>query len=112
MYYNEFFWFNCNKCTHEFKSQLSSISALNSWCPYCSNKKLCNNKKCLDCFKKSFGSHKRSIDWSKKNKITPNEVFMNTHKKFWFTRNKCMHEFKLAPKSINIETQWCPYYVN
>lgn len=32
------YWFNCNTCSHQFKSVLSNITYLNRWCPICINK--------------------------------------------------------------------------
>ena len=43
------YWFNCNKCNHDFESGLDHISG-GRWCPYCSNKILCNDKNCEMCF--------------------------------------------------------------
>ena len=41
------YWFECD-CGHTFDSQLDSINK-GSWCPYCANQKLCNEKSCLSC---------------------------------------------------------------
>lgn len=30
------FWFNCNRCEHEFEITLSSVN-LKCWCQYCVN---------------------------------------------------------------------------
>lgn len=35
------YFFTCKACNHSFKKMLSNISRKESWCPYCSNKKLC-----------------------------------------------------------------------
>jgi very-short-patch-repair endonuclease len=34
-YTNQKFIFNCNKCSNEFKTAISNITNLNSWCPKC-----------------------------------------------------------------------------
>ena len=75
------YWFNCEKCNHEFESSPHSISGMNSWCSYCGNKKLC---KCNTCFKKSFESHPKSNCWSFKNKLQTYEIFKNSHKRYLF----------------------------
>ena len=32
----------------------------------------------------TFDSHQKSKYWSDKNTIKPNEIALNSHKKFWF----------------------------
>lgn len=62
------YWFNC-ECGHEFQAKLSDITSKNSWCPYCANKLMCNEKlKCKICHNKSFASINKSSYWSIKNK--------------------------------------------
>lgn len=99
------FWFNCNKCSHDFDCTLSHISNMKSWCPYCSNTKLCENNDCKECFNKSFASHEHSKYWSTKNdkNINLKKLSICNSKKFWF---KCEnnHEFE---KQISNNT-WCP----
>ncbi len=102
--------FKCN-CGHEFEKILNSLSN-KRWCPYCSNpsNKLCNNEDCKSCFKKSFASHTKSQYWSKKNKLKPLQIFLNSHKKIWFNCD-CGHEFEKSLYDINKNT-WCPYCCN
>ena len=54
-----------------------------------------------------FSEHPKSAFWSSKNTTTPNEVALNSHKKFWFDC-KCEHSFEKIIKDINIGG-WCPY---
>lgn len=91
--------FNCKTCNHEFKMSLSC----DSWCPYCSSSKLCNNKNCNYCFNKSYASHPKSIYWSDKNKLKPRQVFKGSSTKYWFNCDKCKHDFKLSSPNT-----WCP----
>ncbi len=88
-------------CGHEFESSLYNISN-NSWCPYCSNppQKMCFSNECINCFEKSFASHEKSINWSKKNIINPREVFKNSHNKFFFYCNNG-HEFECILSNIS-----------
>jgi very-short-patch-repair endonuclease/DNA-directed RNA polymerase subunit RPC12/RpoP len=89
------FWFNCGECGHPFESNLKNINLLNRWCPYCSNKKLCNFiSRCKICFNKSFASIEYSENWSDKNEDLPEEVFKNSHKEYLFDCPKCNHTFK------------------
>jgi hypothetical protein len=71
------FWFDC-ECGHDFESSLLNINQANNWCPYCYNRKLCGN--CDVCYNKSFASHEKSIYWSNKNILQPNEVLKGSEK--------------------------------
>jgi hypothetical protein len=51
------YWFNCDKCNHEFESALYKINVMNRWCPYCANQKLCEKKDCPSCLENSFALH-------------------------------------------------------
>lgn len=75
------------------------------------NKKLCRLEKCQDCYEKSFASHPRSKNWSKKNKLSPREVFKSSDKKYMFDCDVCLHEFKNRPKHAN-NGNWCPHCKN
>jgi very-short-patch-repair endonuclease len=104
------FWFNCNKCTHEFDMRISDITNNEQWCPYCSNKALCTNEKCIDCYNKSFASYEKSKYWSDKNSVKPRDVFKGTAKKYFFNCDKCCHCFESYLGSITAKKpSWCPY---
>ena len=45
------FYFNCDKCNHEFLMQLNVVTR-GGWCNYCSNTKLCDDNNCKICFDK------------------------------------------------------------
>ena len=105
--------FNCNVCTHEFTTRLSSVTNKNSWCSYCSNTILCKNNDCEICFTKSFASHEKSIYWSNKNSKTPRDYFKgNSSDKFIFNCNVCNLEFTTLLNSITCMNSWCPICVN
>jgi very-short-patch-repair endonuclease len=61
-------------------------------------------------YEKSFASHEKAQYWSDKNELKPNEVALNSNKKFWFNCN-CGHEFDIRPEHIN-RNLWCPYCSN
>lgn len=107
------FWFACEKCNHDFLTNPHSISK-GSWCPYCSvpTRKLCDDKKCTYCYKKSVASHKKSCYWSKQNIMLPRMILLTSQKKFWFDCEKCMHTFLMSPSSIYFKNTWCPYCAN
>ena len=106
-------WFDCDKCNHCFNSVLKSVNA-GKWCPYCSvpPKKLCDNAKCDDCFKKSFASHEKAKYWSDKNgDVKPRDAFKNSYTKYWFDCDKCPHSFDSSLSNVTCG-KWCPYCAN
>jgi len=109
---SEKFWFDCEKCIHEFDSTLYNISQ-GKWCPYCAipTKRFCNSD-CEVCFKKSFASHEKSQFWSDKNEIKPKDVLLGSNKSFKFNCGECHHEFEKTIGDITCSDGWCPYCCN
>jgi very-short-patch-repair endonuclease len=103
------FWFDCDDCKHEFEKILLIIFEQESWCPFCANQRLCEDENCETCFEKSFASVDKAIFWSDKNKLLPRQVFKNTRKKFWFSCNKCEHEFEIRLYVISGQGGWCQF---
>jgi very-short-patch-repair endonuclease len=99
--------FNCI-CGHQFEKQLNNISK-DSWCPYCVNRKLCNDINCKNCLEKSFASHEKSKYWSSKNELKPRDVFKSSGNKYIFNCS-CNHEFEKVLDSIN-NSGWCIFCV-
>jgi very-short-patch-repair endonuclease len=100
--------FNC-ECGHEFEAILADITNNDSWCSYCSNKKLCINiQNCISCYNKTFASIDKSNYWSIKNTKKPIEVFKSSAEKFIFDCGKCKHEFKSRLSHIT-DGSWCPH---
>lgn len=58
----------------------------------------------------TFDSHPKSKFWSNRNTLKPNDVALNSHKKFWFDC-ECGHDFEIALGNI-IRGQWCSYCAN
>jgi len=100
------FLFDCSECKHEFETLVYTIVKMNTWCSYCSNKKLCNNNECNTCFNKSFASHERAKNWSTKNTITARSIHKNYSKKVWFRCSDCKIEFEATPNNIT-QGKWC-----
>lgn len=105
------FWFDCDKCGHEFEIMLKNINIRDSWCPYCviPTKKLCGN--CVMCYNKSFASHYRANYWSSKNKLEPNMVSLKSHKKYLFDC-ECGHTFQAILSDITNNNSWCSFCAN
>jgi len=59
----------------------------------------------------TFDSHPKSLFWSNKNLVKPNQVSLNSHKKFWFDC-ECGHDFESSLLNINQANNWCPYCYN
>jgi very-short-patch-repair endonuclease len=59
----------------------------------------------------TFDSHPKSKFWSNRNTLKPNQVALNSHKKFWFDC-ECGHPFDIQLNNVNILNRWCPYCSN
>lgn len=107
------------KCGHSFPKIVANITDKQTGCPYCCNppQKLCMNKKCTNCFNKSFANfnnitlnRKYKVDcWDKiKNNNSPRDVFMhNDSSKQWFICDVCNHSFDSTLYNICCGC-WCP----
>lgn len=98
------FWFDCNVCKHTFNAKPNHITN-GSWCPYCAHLKLCDNEDCEMCFENSAASTSKAKLWNYElnNGLTPRNVFKFSTLKYWFTCNRCQHDF------FNIHTYLCPF---
>lgn len=108
---NKKYKFDCIKCGHTFESRLADMSISKQSCPYCERKKLCGGINCIECFEKSFASHKKSKYWSNKNKCKPINVFKSSNTKYKFDC-KCGHTFEITPNRITNSNYWCSYCSN
>ena len=107
---NKKFWFDCDKCPHEFSKALDNVNK-GQWCPYCAGRKICGEEDCSHCYKRSFSAYedkKKIRCWSSNNTEKPRQVAKNSHKKFLFDCDKCPHEFSTALNKVN-GGNWCPY---
>jgi very-short-patch-repair endonuclease len=107
------YWLNC-ECGHEFEASLANVTRNNKLCKYCSNPslELCNKEDCQSCFEKSFASHEKSKYWSDKNKLKSRQVFKVSGKKYWFSCDKCNHDFESSLANITKQKRWCSYCRN
>jgi very-short-patch-repair endonuclease len=82
---------------------------MDSKCEYGGNRRtLCDNENCVACFKRSFASHPRSENWSRRNELRPRQITKFSHKKCWFYCPNCCHEFEIVVSNIS-RGQWCKY---
>jgi len=106
------YWFKCDICFHDFETSPHVIVGINSWCPYCVNRKRCGVD-CNMCFNNSFASHEKSQFWHHlKNKVIPRMVAKCDNRQYWFICEICSHSFQMSPGSIVNNQTWCPYCVN
>ncbi len=103
--------FECTECKHEFQTALFSIKK-DKHCPYCSNKKLCEDDSCQTCYNKSCASHIMAQAWSSLNDITPNKVFLQSNKKMKFNCLKCNHLYETQVLHYYNRNGSCPYCAN
>ena len=110
---NKKFWFDCDKCGHEFQIKLGNIIGRNSWCQYCviPTKKLCDSNNCIICFNKSFASHFRSKNLLNNNGLSPRLIALKSHSKYLFSC-ECGHKFEAILSDITNNNSWCPYCSN
>ena len=95
--------FNCAECNHTFKTTLFTISSDDTWCPYCSNKQLCEKSDkdgCLTCYNKSFASSTKSYMWADED--DPRRVFKRGSSKHYKFKCNFDHETTALPRNIDI----------
>lgn len=110
---NRKFWFTCPVCCHDINKSLNGV-VRGEWCPYCANQKRCPPEliqNCQSCREKCFASHPRASCWSSRNALSICDVAPNDQRKFWFTCDRCPHEFDAIISSIS-RGSWCPYCAN
>jgi len=96
--------FNCETCGHTFESRLKG----DSWCPFCSNKKLCDEKKsCEWCLQRSFKKHPKSEFWSSKNTKSPSQVHLHSVLRVIFDCPDCKKEYVSRLRNVS-RGHWCP----
>jgi hypothetical protein len=130
-YTNYKYKFNCSECNHTFTKNISTITNMNSWCPYCYGDALCDNNDCEYCNERSFASFKgmccraKNIEecianncncsktkvgqWSDKNELKSRQIIKGTHKEYLFNCHKCNHEFTMKIYNIVSKNCWCQY---
>ncbi len=103
-------WFICEK-GHSFYASLGHISSEKEprWCSICNG----TGVEVLQHYQeRSFSSHPRAVCFSKtlNGVITPNELFLGTHDKYWFDC-ECGHSFYSSINHVS-DGGWCAYCCN
>ena len=94
--------FICYQCNHQFKIRICDItSQRQSWCQFCANKLLCNEKNCYICYNKSLKSI--LVKFNNLNIIDKDAslIFKNSNILLDFECNDCNHIIQLKPNNIN-----------
>jgi hypothetical protein len=116
------YWFKCDVCLHSFNSEISSITGLKCWCPYCSGRNICGEDDCDFCYEKSFKSYTGTTKNGKlkvecwhptdNGNVNPIDVSYANNKKYWFKCDVCPHSFESRINCITGRDHWCPYCAN
>jgi very-short-patch-repair endonuclease len=110
-------WFRCDApgCGHEFDVALHTVVNMGNWCPYCANRKRCDDPACAMCTHHSFASYEASkvLCWMlhKNGGVKPRDSALNENKpKRWFRCDapECGHEFDVALNTVVNMGSWCP----
>lgn len=81
-------WWICNR-GHEWKASIHARVFMKNNCPYCSNKKVCEDN-CLATLNPTL-----TKEWNyDKNDISPYEIMPGSNKKVWWRCEKCGYEWK------------------
>jgi hypothetical protein len=91
----------------------------NKYVKKCTNRSLCNKEECTICYSRSFASYESKTangklkvncwHYTKNGGLTPRDVFMSSHKKFWFQCDVCTHDFDSSLCNTSGKNRWCPY---
>jgi len=108
---NRYYLFDCDTCKHEFDMSPNCMMADN-WCPYCANRKRCEDPTCKLCHDHSVASHpKGGKFWSKKNPVTARSVARCSSDTYLFDCEICKHYFTASPRNVT-QGDWCSYCSN
>ncbi|QKF94780.1 putative restriction endonuclease [Fadolivirus algeromassiliense] len=102
---HKIYYFNCLKCNHDYDTMVYSIVD-GQGCPYCANKRLCDDNNCKLCEEKSFLSNSKAKYWSKDNNVLPRYVFKKSHDKYIFDCPDC-NETYIARLADISRGNWC-----
>lgn len=107
---NEKFNFLCEACGHTYPMRLNHVTNQQRGCGYCDNKKRCGKPACDFCTAHSVAANPIMLErWDRtRNKKTPYEVALNSHKKYWFTCEHGHSSYDQKPHNANQLGHGCP----
>ena len=98
-------WWKCHICGYEWQAQINNRAKelRPSGCPACAKRKRIETYMCtkLDCGKNSLSmmDPELAAQWDMENNgsVTPDDVSVNTKKKYWWICPKCGYRWKASP---------------
>ena len=113
----------CNQCKKNMSITKFDMKNERDYYTRCKSCRIIHNQKNKESYtsiKKKFSDYdgltslgKKKVDcWSAVNDKNPYDVAMGCNKKFWFTCDKCPHEFEKSLDKISGRGGWCPYCSN
>ena len=94
-------WWRCEQ-GHSYKTSVDNRTR-GRGCPYCHSKTICAGTNDLKSQNEILAQ-----EYSPKNPMDSNAVFINSHKKVWWICSRCKHEWKATVDSRN-RGNGCPY---
>jgi len=109
---HKYIFFTCPDCMHGIRLQMYSVTLLNRWCKFCTNRDWCKDY-CSTCIPKTILGHERMKKcWDfEKNALKghfAHTTSLNCRNKRYFQCDKCNNSFFTAPNDIMSHKQWCP----
>lgn len=88
------YWFICKCCSHVHLTTCKSFSNRKG-CVYCLGSLICTDENCSICQSRSFSSHPMSTHWDhdKNDGLSPEDVRMQSMKKYWFICPCCNQSY-------------------
>jgi hypothetical protein len=77
-------WWKCEKKGHSFDAKISNRAILNRNCPYCTNKKVCDD----NCLQNLYPKIAKEWHPTKNGDLAPNSVVYGSNKKVWWKCKK------------------------
>jgi very-short-patch-repair endonuclease len=72
---------------------------------------MCKNINCEICFKRSFASHIRSLDWDTRNLQHPRDIYKTAQIAYDFYCKECFHWFSMSISHV-CRNHWCGFCSN
>jgi hypothetical protein len=98
-------WWKCDE-GHEFENMVHRVVNGNSWCPYCSGRKIGYGND----LETKFPKIAKLWDYEKNGDLKPSEVFSRSNKKvWWLCVEKEYHTYEQQINTKTVQRCGCPY---
>lgn len=91
--------FYCKRCSHKYETVINKFT-VSDGCPHCSpgcSARLCKDKDCIPCHKRSLASYpniEKYWDYNRNPKKIPRDIFIGTTEKASFFCKSCTHSYE------------------